>query len=177
MAKFGVSGVAITAILAGSIFAYSGIKGLSISTTARDLLSGKNPADDAATTSATTMPGTGGSVVASGSTTAIGQMLAAKEGWTGNEWSALNSLWQRESGWSATADTRVSGLDAPNAKVFAYGIAQARPATKYPKRGQPPDLGGVADPTVQIQWGIGYIKGRYGTPSAALAHENADGNY
>jgi hypothetical protein len=61
--------------------------------------------------------------------------------------------------------------------VFAYGIAQARPATKYPLLGQPSDLGGESDPTSQIQWGLDYIANRYGSPSAAWAHEIANNWY
>ena len=29
----------------------------------------------------------------------------------------------------------------------------------------------------QINWGLSYIKGRYGNPSAALAHSNSRGWY
>lgn len=104
----------------------------------------------------------------------IGKMLATSYGWgSGTQWDDLIKLWNKESGWSNTADTRKTGLDPPNAAVFAYGIAQARPYTKYPKAGWPPDKGGKADPATQITWGLAYIKGRYGSPSAAWAHEGA----
>lgn len=109
---------------------------------------------------------------------AIGKQLAKSYGWdTGNEWDCLVKLWDRESGWSNTADTRKTGLDPKNATTFAYGIAQARPATKYQKAGQPPDLGGSSDATVQIAWGLNYISGRYGSPSAAWDHETSAGWY
>lgn len=108
---------------------------------------------------------------------AMGKMMAASKGWTGAQWNALYDLWQRESGWSNTADTRKSGLDPPNATTFAYGIAQSRPATKYPKAGQPPDLGGRADPATQIAWGLSYIASTYGTPEGAWAHEESAGWY
>ena len=139
-------------------------------------------------------PGTGqsnpnavGQAVASGaapvSSTAaknqqIGKMLAASYGWSqGTEWDDLVRLWDQESGWSNTADTRKSGLDPANATVFAYGIPQARPYNKLPKAGWPPDKGGSADPTSQIQWGLSYIKSTYGSPSAAWAHEQSAGYY
>jgi hypothetical protein len=139
-------------------------------------------------------PGTGqanpnavGQAVASGaapvSSTAaknqqIGKMLAASYGWSqGVEWDDLVRLWDQESGWSNTADTRKSGLDPANAAVFAYGIPQARPYNKLPKAGWPPDKGGSADPTSQIQWGLSYIKSTYGSPSAAWAHEQASNWY
>jgi hypothetical protein len=58
----------------------------------------------------------------------------------------------KESGWS----TRIRN---PNS---AGGIPQALPATKMgPHR---------ADYRVQIDWGLGYIKGRYGSPCSAWAH-------
>jgi hypothetical protein len=132
-------------------------------------------------------PGTGqanpnavGQAVASGAAPNqnIGKLLAAGYGWsTGQQWADLVSLWDRESGWSNTADTRKTGLDPPGAAVFAYGIAQARPYNKYPSAGWPPDKGGKADPHAQIAWGLAYIKGRYGSPSAAWAHETANNWY
>lgn len=107
-----------------------------------------------------------------------GKLLAAKYGWSsGPAWTALDKLWQAESGWSNTADTRKTGLDPPNAKTYAYGIPQARPATKLPKIGQPPELGGRSDPTAQIEWGLAYIRGRYVNPQGAWAHEQANGWY
>lgn len=111
---------------------------------------------------------------------ALGKQYAAQYGWdTGNEWDCLVKLWNKESGWSNTADTRKtgSGGDGPNSAVFAYGIAQARPATKYPKPGQPPDLGGQSDAATQIQWGLKYISETYGSASAAWAHEVANNWY
>lgn len=130
-------------------------------------------------------PGTGqsnpnalGQAVASGaapvSSTAaanqqIGKMLAASYGWSaGTEWDDLVRLWDQESGWSNTAE---------NPGSHAYGIPQALPWTKMPQAAWPPRAGGKADPTTQIQWGLSYIKGRYGSPSAAWAHEQADNWY
>lgn len=111
---------------------------------------------------------------------AIAKLLMPSYGWTTSEdWSNLVSLWDKESGWSNTADTRKThaGGDASNASVFAYGIAQARPATKYPKPGQPPDLGGDADPTTQIRWGMDYIRDTYGDPIIAWGHEETNNWY
>ncbi len=107
-----------------------------------------------------------------------GKLLAAPYGWSsGPQWDALVKLWNRESGWSNTADTRKTGLDPPNATVFAYGIAQARPYNKYPKAGWPPDKGGQANPNAQIAWGLAYIKSTYQTPEGAWAHEESAGWY
>jgi hypothetical protein len=109
---------------------------------------------------------------------ALGQQLAAGYGWGGGqEWGCLHALWQQESSWSNTADTRVSGLDAPGASVFAYGISQARPATKLPLAGQPSDLGGQSSAVAQIRWGLGYIVSTYVTPCGAWSHEQARGWY
>jgi len=113
-----------------------------------------------------------------GGNVALGQQLADGYGWaSGSQWDCLYALWERESGWNNTADTRVSGLDPPDATVFAYGIAQARPATKMPLAGQPAGLGGRSDPATQVRWGLGYIQATYGTPCGAWAHEEADGWY
>jgi phage-related protein len=93
------------------------------------------------------------------------------------QYTYLDFLWTRESNWDNYADTRRSGLDAPNAKIFAYGIAQARPATKYPLAGRPTDLGGGSDAETQIVWGLNYIAGRYGSPASAWGHELVYGWY
>jgi hypothetical protein len=103
--------------------------------------------------------------------------MAAGDGWTGTERTCLTDLWERESGWSQYADTRVTGLDAPDATVFAYGIAQARSYRKMPRAGWPADEGGDSDPAVQVKWGLGYIRATYGDPCAAWNHEEADGWY
>jgi hypothetical protein len=93
--------------------------------------------------------------------------------------SCLDALWNRESGFSQYADTRVTGAggDGPGSAVFAYGIAQARPASKYPKAGQPASMGGQSDPRTQVTWGLSHIASVYGAPCGALAHETASGWY
>lgn len=96
--------------------------------------------------------------------------------WTGSQFSCLDTLWAGESGWSQYSDTRRSGLDPAGAQVFAYGIAQARPATKMPRAAWPPDMGGHANARVQEDWGLAYIHHIYGTPCAALAFKRSHGN-
>jgi len=111
---------------------------------------------------------------AAGSNAALGQRLAGVHGWgTGTQWTCLDELWTRESGWSQYADTRKTRLDAPGAAVYAYGIPQSRPASKMAAAG--PDY--MTDPATQIRWGLGYIASAYGTPCGAWAHETADGWY
>ena len=96
---------------------------------------------------------------------ALGQQLASAYGWgSGAEWTCLDELWTRESGWQMTWNTQGSG---------AYGIPQALPASKMAATGA--DY--MTDPATQIRWGLGYIAGTYGTPCGAWAHETADGWY
>jgi hypothetical protein len=75
-----------------------------------------------------------------------------KYGWGPSEWASLRTLWNNESGWNFKAENPKSG---------ALGIPQALGHTLPP--------GYANDPAVQIQWGLDYIKQRYGSPSKALA--------
>jgi hypothetical protein len=80
---------------------------------------------------------------------ALGRSMMLAAGWPASEWPALEALWTGESGWSTSALNKSSG---------AYGIPQA--------------LGhGFIGNTAaqQIAWGLNYIRGRYGSPSAAWA--------
>lgn len=89
---------------------------------------------------------------------ALGRALAAQRGWTGANWIALYSLWNRESGWNPGAYNASSG---------ACGIPQALPCSKIPDHST----------RGQIEWGLGYIAADYGSPSAAWAHSEAYGWY
>lgn len=177
----GLNGTALVAIGIGVVFAWSALTGRSPLKVIQAVVKGSGGTTVTPTVSA---PSTASAATATSGTAAsnqaIGVMLAQPYGWnTGQNWADLVSLWDKESGWSNTADTRKSGAggDNANSTVFAYGIAQARPATKYPLAGQPPDLGGQADPTTQITWGLQYIQSRYGSPTAAWAHEQANDWY
>lgn len=106
--------------------------------------------------------GTGGAAPAAGNVAgvaALGQQMAAARGWTGAQWNALNAVAMRESDWNPNAVNKSSG---------AYGIGQAL------GHGHPYNLG---DAPAQITWMLDYISGRYGTPSAAWAHEQNFGWY
>lgn len=85
-------------------------------------------------------------------------------GWSQSQFGPLEKLWQRESGWN---------VHARNASSGAYGIPQALPASKMASAG--PDWRDNA--ATQIRWGLGYIKGRYGSPAGAWAHSQATGWY
>jgi hypothetical protein len=74
-------------------------------------------------------------------------------GWNMSQFSALQRLWNQESGWNSYAVNPSSG---------AYGIPQAL------GKGHPFNLG---DYQSQIRWGLSYISARYGSPANAWAHE------
>lgn len=80
------------------------------------------------------------------------------------QFSCLDRLWTRESGWNPYARNKSSG---------AYGIPQALPGSR---------MAIVAadwktNPYTQIMWGLGYIHGRYVTPCKAWSHSQTYGWY
>lgn len=86
------------------------------------------------------------------------------EGWGQDQYSPLEKLWNRESGWRWNALNRSSG---------AYGIPQSLPASKMKSAGADwHDNAGT-----QINWGLGYIKSRYGSPNKAWGHSQSVGWY
>lgn len=85
---------------------------------------------------------------------AYAHQLVLAKGWTEADYSCLVRLWQRESGWRYTAHNKSSG---------AYGIPQALPGSKMKSAG----ADWQTNPETQVRWGLGYIKGRYGTPCGA----------
>jgi hypothetical protein len=95
---------------------------------------------------------------------AIGCALMLTAGFGIDQFPCLNKLWNKESGWNARASNAGSG---------AYGIPQALPGSKMGSAG--PDW--KSNPATQIRWGIGYIKGHYGTPCQAWSHSEAVGSY
>jgi hypothetical protein len=95
---------------------------------------------------------------------ATGCALMIGAGFPISQFPCLNKLWNRESGWNARAANAGSG---------AYGIPQALPGRK---------MSSVAadwrtNPATQITWGLGYIKGRYGSPCGAWAQSESTGSY
>ncbi|PKQ25816.1 MAG: hypothetical protein CVT64_07150 [Actinobacteria bacterium HGW-Actinobacteria-4] len=100
-----------------------------------------------------------------GTNRALGQQMASDlYGWAGDEWACLDALWKRESNWRHTAENKSSG---------AYGIPQALPGSKMATKGDD----WRTNPATQIEWGLGYIKNRYGTPCGAWAHSEEIGWY
>jgi hypothetical protein len=78
----------------------------------------------------------------------IVQYRAAQEGWNGEEWNSLNHLIQLESSWNTHAVNKSSG---------ACGLFQSI-SCDY----------NMDDIHAQADWGIRYIKERYGSPSKAV---------
>ena len=101
---------------------------------------------------------------ASGSPQQIAEAMLGSFGWSSSQFSCLDPLWEHESGWSVTAANPGSG---------AYGIPQALPGSRMASAG--PDW--QTNAATQIKWGLEYIKGTYGSPCAAWAHEEATGWY
>ena len=100
---------------------------------------------------------------ASGDPRAIAQAMLNARG-QGSQFSCLDQLWNRESGWSLTASNASSG---------AYGIPQSLPGSKMASAG----ADWQTNPATQITWGLSYIAGRYGSPCAAWAHSQSSGWY
>ncbi len=116
------------------------------------------------TTSSSTSSSSGSGQVYSGSNRDIGRQMAAARGWTGEQWTCLEALWTKESGWNHLAENPYSG---------AYGIPQALPGSKMGTAGSD----WATNPATQIEWGLGYIAGRYGTPCGAWSHSEANNWY
>lgn len=77
-------------------------------------------------------------------------------GWSLNQWQYLDRLWWHESNWNYKSGNPSSG---------AYGIPQALPPEKMASAGKD----WKTNYKTQIDWGMNYIKSRYGSPKAALA--------
>lgn len=75
-------------------------------------------------------------------------MVCAK--WGCDQWNYVDYIVGRESGWNP---------NALNASSGACGLFQALPCSK---------MGGMEIQN-QLNWGLGYIAGRYGTPAGAYA--------
>jgi hypothetical protein len=98
-----------------------------------------------------------------GSPQHIAMSLLSSYGWPSSQFSCLDDLWTRESGWNPTA-ANASG---------AYGIPQALPGSKMASAGSDWET----NPATQIKWGLGYIKDLYGSPCGAWSHSEATGWY
>jgi len=99
-----------------------------------------------------------------GSAQAYAYGAVAARGWGEEQYNCLVSLWQKESGWRVNAQNSSSG---------AYGIPQSLPGSKMATAG----ADWATNAGTQIEWGLGYISGRYGTPCGAWEKSQASGWY
>ena len=90
----------------------------------------------------------------------VAELLALDHGWGAGQFSCLDNLWTKESGWRWNASNGSSG---------AYGIPQSLPGSKMSSAGSD----WATNPVTQIKWGLGYIAGRYGTPCGAWSQSQA----
>lgn len=95
---------------------------------------------------------------------AYAQGALASFGWGAGELGCLERLWHKESEWS---------LGATNPSSGAYGIPQALPGDKMAAAGDD----WQTNFQTQVDWGLGYIESRYGTPCAALDFHLANNWY
>ena len=90
--------------------------------------------------------------------------MLGTHGWTGAQFSCLDALWTKESGWNPRARNGGSG---------AFGIPQALPGGKMASAGED----WATNPVTQIRWGLQYIADVYGSPCSAWAHSRATNWY
>ena len=94
----------------------------------------------------------------------IARALMPQFGFSSDQFGCLDSLWTRESGWNPSAQNASSG---------AYGIPQSLPGSKMASAG----ADWATNPATQIEWGLGYIRDRYGSPCGAWGHSESYGWY
>ena len=80
--------------------------------------------------------------------------LVLSYGWSEYDWQCLVKIINHESGWNPNAVNKSSG---------ACGLFQSLPCSKMKSAGA--DY--RTNYKTQVKWGLGYIKGRYGTPAKA----------
>jgi hypothetical protein len=161
-----VSPIALGAAAIGVLLLWSAINDRPLAYAAQQAIKGQSPAGataaavPAVTAVAPSAELPGGTYSAGGGTPAankaLGLVMAAAYGWTGTEWSYLESGWQEESGWNQYAAN-----DPSDPYNHAYGIPQANPGSKMASAGS----NWESSPATQIKWGLGYIKDEYGSPS------------
>lgn len=81
-------------------------------------------------------------------------------GWGESQFSCLDKLWQKESGWSYTARNASSG---------ATGIPQSLPGSKMASAGND----WATNASTQVKWGLDYIQRAYGSPCSAWSHSQS----
>jgi hypothetical protein len=102
--------------------------------------------------------------IPTGDPQAIAAALLPKFGVDSSQMSCLVPLWMGESGWRVNAMNSSSG---------AYGIPQSLPGSKMATAGSD----WRTNPATQIEWGLGYIRDRYGSPCGAWGFKQSHGWY
>ncbi|MGW0312346.1 aggregation-promoting factor C-terminal-like domain-containing protein [Streptomyces flavidovirens] len=104
------------------------------------------------------LSGGGFTAGAAGAAQSYAKSALGRYGWGPDQFGPLKKLWEGESNWNHLARNPSSG---------AYGIPQALPATKMASAG----ADWRTNFRTQVDWGLGYIKGRpdYGSPAAAYS--------
>lgn len=128
----------------------------------------KNPVDKVIEVRTVTVTARAGDTRAATGSKADYQAYAAEKcyarGWSSYDVECLIKLWNRESGWNIYSSNKYSG---------AYGIPQALPGSKMAAYGSD----WRTNYKTQIDWGLSYIAGRYGSPSRAWASFCSKGWY
>lgn len=101
---------------------------------------------------------------ASASSASEAQAIARSMISSDTQYACFSSIVEHESGWDYTATNPESG---------AYGLMQALPAEKMASAGSD----WKTNPATQIEWGLGYINDRYGSPCGAWSHSQSVGWY
>lgn len=94
----------------------------------------------------------------------IAAAMLSEFGFSSDQMSCLDPLWEGESGWDVHADNPISS---------AYGIPQALPGSKMASAG----ADWADNAATQIRWGLGYIQSRYGSPCGAWSFKQGNGWY
>ncbi|MGO1317033.1 MAG: G5 domain-containing protein [Cellulomonadaceae bacterium] len=96
----------------------------------------------------------------------LARSMVAARGWADSEHQCLVSLWQKESRWNyQAANPRSSARGIPQALMSVH-FTDPVAAERY-----------LSTPAVQIEWGLSYIAGRYGSPCGAWTHSQNKGWY
>lgn len=123
----------------------------------------KKAADDAAAAAAAKAEAAAAALASAntvdGAKATAQQLMSSTYGWGGDQFSCLDSLWNKESGWNYQA-YNPSG---------ATGIPQALPGSKMASAGSD----WQTNAATQIAWGLDYISRAYGTPCSAWGHSQA----
>jgi hypothetical protein len=129
-----------------------------------DRREGRDPAKAAALGLAAGPAVSGEESISYGDPQGIAAALLPQYGFSSSQMSCLVPLWMGESGWRVSAENTSSG---------AYGIPQSLPGSKMATAG----ADWQTNPATQIEWGLGYIRDRYGSPCGAWSFKQSHGWY